>query len=106
MSKALGNHEFDNGVEGVLPFLQKVNCKVVSANIQADQTLAANLTGLYKPYTVINLGSEKVAVVGYTTAETPFLSMPGKRSNCLQSLRRRSAFYAFLVLFSRFRSAS
>ncbi|TNM95371.1 hypothetical protein fugu_016454 [Takifugu bimaculatus] len=75
---ALGNHEFDNGVEGLLlPFLQNVNCSVVSANIQPDQSLAAKLSGFLQPYTVLNVGSEKVAVVGYTTAETPFLSMPG-----------------------------
>ncbi|XP_040916864.1 snake venom 5'-nucleotidase-like [Toxotes jaculatrix] len=76
---AIGNHEFDNGVEGLLkPFLQMVNCSVVSANIKPDQTLAAELSGYYKPSTVITVGSEKVAVVGYTTAETPFLSMPGQ----------------------------
>ncbi|XP_071355200.1 snake venom 5'-nucleotidase-like [Trachinotus anak] len=76
---AFGNHEFDNGVDGLIqPFLQKVNCSVVSANIKPDQTLAAKLSGYYEPYTVISVGSEKVAVVGYTTAETPFLSMPGQ----------------------------
>ncbi|XP_030247686.1 5'-nucleotidase-like [Sparus aurata] len=76
---ALGNHEFDNGVEGLIqPFLQSVNCSVVSANIQPDQTLSAELSGYYMPYTVINVGSDKVAVVGYTTAETPVLSMPGQ----------------------------
>ncbi|XP_045919276.1 snake venom 5'-nucleotidase-like [Micropterus dolomieu] len=75
---AFGNHEFDNGVEGLIqPFLLNVNFSVVSANIQPDQTLAPKLSGYYEPYTVINVGSEKVAVVGYTTAETPFLSMPG-----------------------------
>lgn len=77
--KALGNHEFDNGVEGLIqPFLQNVNCSVLSANMQPDQTLAVKLSGYYQPYTVLNVGSEKVAVVGYTTAEAPFLSMPGK----------------------------
>lgn len=86
MFKALGNHEFDNGVEGLLmPFLQNVNCSVVSANIQPDQSLAAKLSGFFQPYTVLNVGSEKVAVVGYTTAETPFLSMPGTPTNCLNS---------------------
>uniref|UniRef100_A0A3Q3X125 5'-nucleotidase n=1 Tax=Mola mola TaxID=94237 RepID=A0A3Q3X125_MOLML len=75
---ALGNHEFDNGVEGLIqPFLQNVNCSVLSANIQPDQTLAPKLSGYFQPYKVIHVGSEKVAVVGYTTAETPFLSVPG-----------------------------
>ncbi|XP_033966962.1 5'-nucleotidase [Pseudochaenichthys georgianus] len=76
---AFGNHEFDNGVEGLIkPFLQNVNCSMVSANIKTDQTLASKLSSYYQPYTVINVGLEKVAVVGYTTAETPFLSMPGQ----------------------------
>ncbi|KAM9354848.1 5'-nucleotidase-like [Pholidichthys leucotaenia] len=76
---ALGNHEFDNGVEGLIqPFLQNVNCSVVSANIKADQSLAPKLSGYYSAYTILHMGSEKVAVIGYTTAETPFLSMPGQ----------------------------
>ncbi|XP_047466274.1 snake venom 5'-nucleotidase-like [Mugil cephalus] len=76
---AFGNHEFDNGVEGLIePFLQNVKCDVVSSNIKPDHTLAANLSGYYQPYTVFSVGSEKVAVVGYTTTETPFLSMPGQ----------------------------
>lgn len=80
--KAFGNHEFDNGVEGLIkPFLQNVNCSMVSANIKPDQTLSSKLSSYYQPYTVINVGLEKVAVVGYTTAETPFLSMPGKKNN-------------------------
>ncbi|CAK6956906.1 snake venom 5'-nucleotidase-like [Scomber scombrus] len=76
---AFGNHEFDNGVEGLIqPFLQNVNCSVLSANIKPDQTLAPKLSGYYAPYTVFSVGSEQVAVVGYTTAETPFLSLPGQ----------------------------
>ncbi|XP_054469252.1 snake venom 5'-nucleotidase-like [Anoplopoma fimbria] len=76
---AFGNHEFDNGVEGLIqPFLKNINCSVVSANIKPDQTLAKNFSRYYQPYTVIKVGSESVAVVGYTTAETPALSMPGQ----------------------------
>ncbi|XP_036398541.1 snake venom 5'-nucleotidase-like [Megalops cyprinoides] len=75
---ALGNHEFDNGVEGLLkPFLQEVNCTVLSANVKPDQTLAPEISGRYLPYKIFNIGSEKVAVVGYTTKETPALSLPG-----------------------------
>ncbi|XP_072221221.1 snake venom 5'-nucleotidase-like [Leuresthes tenuis] len=75
---AFGNHEFDNGVDGLIqPFLRNVNCSVVSANIKPDNTLAAKLRGSYSPFKIIDVGPEKVAVVGYTTAETPVLSMPG-----------------------------
>lgn len=105
MFKALGNHEFDNGVEGLIqPFLQNVNCSVVSANMQPDQTLAAKLSGYYQPYTVLNVGSEKVAVVGYTTAETPFLSMPGKPADyCIFLWMQRCPSFP---LFSHFRPTS
>ncbi|XP_021430396.1 snake venom 5'-nucleotidase [Oncorhynchus mykiss] len=75
---AFGNHEFDNGVEGLLrPFLQKVNFTVLSANIKADATLAPTINGYYQPYTTFTMGSEIVAVVGYTSVETPVLSLPG-----------------------------
>lgn len=78
--QALGNHEFDNGVDGLIkPFLQSVKFPVLSANIFPDQTLAANISHYYRPYTVLDVGSEQVAVVGYTSAETPFLSMPGMK---------------------------
>ncbi|XP_056103544.1 5'-nucleotidase [Rhinichthys klamathensis goyatoka] len=75
---ALGNHEFDNGVDGLVkPFLQKVNCTVLSANIKADQTIAPQISGYYLPYKIFNVNSEKVGVVGYTSMETPALSLPG-----------------------------
>ncbi|XP_030627986.1 5'-nucleotidase [Chanos chanos] len=75
---ALGNHEFDNGVEGLIkPFLQEVNFTVLSANIKADQTIAPQISGYYLPYKIFNVNSEKVAVIGYTSAETPALSLPG-----------------------------
>ncbi|CAH0678027.1 unnamed protein product [Spodoptera exigua] len=32
----LGNHEFDNGIEGVVPYLKHLNSKVVTANIIDD----------------------------------------------------------------------
>jgi len=66
----------------IQPFLKNVKCSVVSANIKPDHTLAAELSGSYSPYKIIDVGPEKVAVVGYTTAETPVLSMPGKVKFC------------------------
>ncbi|XP_038824168.1 5'-nucleotidase-like [Salvelinus namaycush] len=75
---ALGNHEFDNKVEGLIkPFLQEVNCTVLSANIKADDTLAPRISGLYFPYKVFDVDSKKVGVVGYTSKETPALSQTG-----------------------------
>ncbi|KAM9840335.1 snake venom 5'-nucleotidase-like [Aulostomus maculatus] len=75
---AIGNHEFDNGVEGLMtPFLQEIRCPVLSANIKPDQTLAPTFGSTFLPYKIFTLGGEKVAVVGYTSQETPALSKPG-----------------------------
>ncbi|XP_066533983.1 5'-nucleotidase [Hoplias malabaricus] len=75
---ALGNHEFDNGVEGLIkPFLQEVNCSVLSANIKPDTVLAPAILGRYAAFKILTVDSEKVGVVGYTSKETPALSLPG-----------------------------
>ncbi|KAK3522692.1 hypothetical protein QTP86_029695 [Hemibagrus guttatus] len=74
---ALGNHEFDNGVDGLKPFLQQVNCTVLSANIKAVDPVASQISGYYSPSKILTVGTEKVGIVGYTSRETPALSMPG-----------------------------
>ncbi|KAM8953027.1 5'-nucleotidase [Pelodytes ibericus] len=75
---ALGNHEFDNGVDGLLsPFLMKVKFPILSANIKAEKQLAPNITGYYMPYKILQVGSEKIGIIGYTSKETPVLSDPG-----------------------------
>ncbi|XP_035534500.1 snake venom 5'-nucleotidase-like [Morone saxatilis] len=75
---AFGNHEFDNGVEGLMkPFMEKIKCPVLSANIKPDETLAATFGSSFLPYKILTVGSERVGVVGYTSQETPALSKPG-----------------------------
>ncbi|EHB05044.1 5'-nucleotidase [Heterocephalus glaber] len=75
---ALGNHEFDNGVEGLIdPLLQEAKFPILSANIKAKGPLASQISGLYLPYKVLSVGREVVGIVGYTSKETPFLSNPG-----------------------------
>lgn len=75
-----GNHEFDNGVEGLMkPFMEEVDFPVLSANIKAKPKLASTFGKSYLPYKIftINERNEKVGVVGYTSRETPALSKPG-----------------------------
>lgn len=77
--QAIGNHEFDNGVDGLVkPFLQNVSFSVLSANIKADKTMAPRISGYYLPYKIFTVNSEKVGVIGYTSVETPALSLPGR----------------------------
>nr|XP_033492065.1 snake venom 5'-nucleotidase-like [Epinephelus lanceolatus] len=75
---AFGNHEFDNGVEGLMrPFLEQINFTVLSANIKTDRTLASTFGSSYLPHKILTVGSEKVGVIGYTKKETPSPNSPG-----------------------------
>uniref|UniRef100_A0A8C5QNG9 5'-nucleotidase n=1 Tax=Leptobrachium leishanense TaxID=445787 RepID=A0A8C5QNG9_9ANUR len=75
---ALGNHEFDNGIAGLInPFLNNVTFPVVSANIKADKQVAPSIAGYYLPYKILQVGAESIGIVGYTSKETPVLSDSG-----------------------------
>ncbi|XP_037306115.2 5'-nucleotidase [Pungitius pungitius] len=73
-----GNHEFDNGVGGLMaPFMEQIKCPLLSANINATGALASTFGTSFLPYKILTVGGEKVGVVGYTSTETPHLSQPG-----------------------------
>lgn len=77
--QAFGNHEFDNGVAGLMkPFMENINCTVLSANIKPDKTLAPTFGNSYLPYKIFTVGGERIGVVGYTSQETPALAKPGE----------------------------
>ncbi|XP_070568641.1 snake venom 5'-nucleotidase-like [Ptychodera flava] len=74
---AIGNHEFDNDIDGLLPFLTNVTFPVLSCNI--NDTDEPAIQGLYSRSATVTLSSgDVVGIVGYTTAETPQLSSPGR----------------------------
>ncbi|XP_068609827.1 snake venom 5'-nucleotidase-like [Brachionichthys hirsutus] len=84
---ALGNHEFDNGVEGLMePFMDRIQCPILSANIKADQMLNATFGSSYSPYKILHVGGEKVGVAGYTSQETTALSKPGPHLSFLDEV--------------------
>ena len=76
---ALGNHEFDDGVEGLVPFIRNVsennvkNLPIVCSNIETS----GQLKQLLRPSVVLERNGKKIAVIGYVTPETSFLSSPG-----------------------------
>ncbi|XP_071597502.1 5'-nucleotidase isoform X1 [Heliangelus exortis] len=75
---ALGNHEFDEGVSGLLdPLLKNANFTILSANIKGKTPLGNEMMKYVKPFKIVHFGSESVGIVGYTTKETSFLSQPG-----------------------------
>ncbi|WP_027881959.1 bifunctional metallophosphatase/5'-nucleotidase [Meiothermus rufus] len=72
---APGNHEYNLGPEGLANFLSGVRFPVVSAN--TDVSREPKLAGRIRPYAVVNVGGQKVGIIGLTIPETTILSSPG-----------------------------
>ncbi len=72
---AVGNHEFDDGEEGLATFLEKAEFPVLSANVVASHS--SKLGDRVKPSVVLNVGGEKIGVVGAVANDTVDLSSPG-----------------------------
>ena len=70
----LGNHEFDDGEDVLLPFVEGLNFPVVSANI--DFTAFPDIDALIEPYTILDVNGEQIGVIGLTTSTTPDASSP------------------------------
>lgn len=58
---ALGNHEFDNGIEDLQERVKKLNVPVVCANLDLS---SFELGELVKPYVVVNKGRMKIGIIG------------------------------------------
>jgi 5'-nucleotidase len=72
---AVGNHEFDDGPENLARFAAGLDLPLVSANI--DVSGEPTLSGLIRPYAVLEVAGERIGVVGFTTEDTAILSSPG-----------------------------
>ncbi|XP_025073201.1 apyrase-like isoform X2 [Pogonomyrmex barbatus] len=68
----IGNHEFDNKIEGLVPFLKNVNAPVVVTNIDDSEEPA--IQGLYKNSTIIERNGTKIGVIGVILSTTNLLS--------------------------------
>lgn len=75
---SLGNHEFDNGVEGLVPFLNDVEFPVLAANLDLSQEPTMASAKSLKPSTVFTVAGHRVGVIGYLTPDTKFLSAANK----------------------------
>lgn len=72
---AVGNHEFDNGPEGLSDFLDKVEFPVLSANIDVSQNNM--LADRVAKSVVLEPGGEKIGVISVLAEDTPETSSPG-----------------------------
>ncbi|WP_299663978.1 bifunctional UDP-sugar hydrolase/5'-nucleotidase [uncultured Ruegeria sp.] len=71
----VGNHEFDDGPEILRGFIDSVDFPVLMSNANiADEEL---LTDKIKKSTVIEVGGEKIGLIGLTPEDTHDLASPG-----------------------------
>lgn len=71
----LGNHEFDDGESALVPYLDKAKFPIVSANVVPNDKSGA--AGKIKPSIVLEVGGQKIGIVGAVTNDTPELASPG-----------------------------
>ncbi|MDN2565035.1 5'-nucleotidase C-terminal domain-containing protein [Aquibium sp. A9E412] len=72
---AVGNHEFDDGEDGLATFLDAAEFPVLSANVAAKPD--SSLGDRVKAYVVMEVGGERIAIVGAVANDTAELSSPG-----------------------------
>jgi 5'-nucleotidase / UDP-sugar diphosphatase len=71
----VGNHEFDDGESALAPFLDKVQFPVVTANLAIGPE--SKLGTRIEPSVVLDVGGQKIGIVGAVTNDTAELSSPG-----------------------------
>ena len=71
----VGNHEFDDGEDALAPFLDVIRFPVLSANVKASA--ASKVGDRIKPSIVLDVGGQKIGIVGAVTTDTPEIASPG-----------------------------
>ncbi len=71
----VGNHEFDDGEDALAPFLDVIKFPVLSANVKASA--ASKVGDRIKPSIVLDVGGQKIGIVGAVTTDTPEIASPG-----------------------------
>ncbi|XP_065093728.1 apyrase-like [Ochlerotatus camptorhynchus] len=71
----IGNHEFDNGVSGVVPFMETLESPILLCNIDSsDEPEFVK----YEKSMVIERAGRKIGIIGVILKSTPGMSNPGK----------------------------
>jgi len=81
----LGNHEFDRGPATLARFIRSTQFPILSANL--DVSNEPELKDLVKPSTVIEVGGEKIGLIGAITPDLLSISSPGPNIKMLDWLK-------------------
>ncbi|WP_425482739.1 5'-nucleotidase C-terminal domain-containing protein [Chelativorans xinjiangense] len=80
----VGNHEFDDGEDGLAAFLGKVEFPVLGSNVKATE--ASALGDRVQEYVVLDVGGEKIGIVGAVANDTAELSSPGENVSIIEDV--------------------
>jgi 5'-nucleotidase/UDP-sugar diphosphatase len=72
----VGNHEFDDSDDALATFIDAVEFPVVSSNISASAP--SSLVDKIDPFVVLDVGGEKIGIVGAVPNDTADLSSPSE----------------------------
>lgn len=75
MFQSLGNHEFDNGVSGLTPFIRNLSCPVLAANLVLNKEPELEAETNIEKSVAFDINGVKVGVIGYLTPETKVLAI-------------------------------
>lgn len=70
---SLGNHEFDDGVDGLIPFIENATFPIVTSNLDLSKQPNLAATKLLNS-TVLTVNNTKIGVIGYLTQETKLIA--------------------------------
>ncbi|HCQ64278.1 MAG TPA: multifunctional 2',3'-cyclic-nucleotide 2'-phosphodiesterase/5'-nucleotidase/3'-nucleotidase [Rhodobacteraceae bacterium] len=73
---AVGNHEFDDGPEGLAKLIDNTSFPVLSGNL--DLSTSNVLKGKVEDYIVLDVGGEKIGIVSALATDTAETSSPGQ----------------------------
>jgi 5'-nucleotidase / UDP-sugar diphosphatase len=71
----VGNHEFDDGEDALVPFLEMAEFPVLSANVSPNAQ--SRVGDRIKPSVVLDVGGQKIGIIGAVTNDTPEVASPG-----------------------------
>lgn len=72
---ATGNHEFDDGPEEFLAFIEAAEFPIIGGNF--DVSRSDLLRGKINGSIVLDVNGEKIGIIGATTEDTPDIASPG-----------------------------
>ena len=63
----VGNHDFDDGKDGLIPFVEEVGFPVLASNL--NLTLLPDLAKVLPKSQIVNVGGYQVGIIGYITSD-------------------------------------